>query len=143
MIQAHSSARADAVKAFAPQKTTSRAAPFSLRLSAEERRRLEARADGLPLGAFIKGRLFDEKARGAARKPTKAIKNPEALARALSLLGQSRIASNLNQLAKAANLGTLPLTPDVIDDVEEACRMVAEIRRLLIEALGLKAGGRS
>ena len=38
-----------------PRKT----APFSLRLSAEERAELEARAGTLALGAYIKGQLFE------------------------------------------------------------------------------------
>jgi hypothetical protein len=61
------------------------------------------------------------------------------MAKALALLGQSRLASNLNQLAKAANIGTLPLTPDVEEDLQDACAHVWEIKALLIRALGLKS----
>mgnify|MGYP005823793261 CR=1 FL=1 len=118
-----------------PKKT----APFSLRLSAEERADLEARAGTLALGAYIKGQLF--KGQKPRRPAIRSSGDPKAMARALALLGQSRIASNLNQLARAANIGTLPLTPDVEDDLREACAHIAEIRALLIEALGLKSGG--
>lgn len=125
--------------AFAPQPR--KAAPFSLRLSANERADLEARAGTLALGAYIKGQLLE------GQKPLRPVMrssaDPKAMARALALLGQSRIASNLNQLARAANTSTLPLTPDVEDDLREACAHVAEIRALLIDALGLKSGGRA
>jgi len=142
MISVHTNATADAAKAFPPPKSSIRPAPFSLRLSSEERRQLEYRADGLPLGAFIKSQLFGSRASRPVRKATRGVQDPEALAKALALLGQSRIASNLNQLAKAANIGTLPVTPDVIDEIDEACAAVVDMRRLLIKALGLKAGGR-
>ena len=109
------------------QKPKPKPAPFSLRLSADERAELEARAHGEPLGAFIKSHLF------GSRRPKQAasrrIQNIKAMARALALLGQSRIASNLNQLAKAANIGSLPVTPEVEADLELACVHVAEIVR--------------
>lgn len=125
--------------AFAP--LPKKTAPFSLRLSVDERADLEARAGTLALGAYIKGQLFEgQKSRRPAISSTT---DPKAMARALALLGQSRIASNLNQLARAANIGTLPLTPEVEDDIREACAHVAEIRAILIEALGLKSGGRA
>ncbi|SDW55183.1 hypothetical protein [Celeribacter indicus] len=41
--------------------------PFSLRLNAEERQRLETAAAGMPLGSFIKARLFDGDLLPAAR----------------------------------------------------------------------------
>ena len=52
------------------------------------------------------------------------------------MLGQSRIANNLNQLAKMANLGTLPMLPDTERDIRRACADVALMRRELLRALG-------
>ena len=116
-------------------------APFSLRFSDAERADLDARAGSTPLGAYIKSQLFDG-ARRPARKGGASINNSVALAKALALLGQTRIASNLNQLAKASNIGTLSLTPEVEDDLKEAFAYISEIRCLLIDALGLQSGGR-
>lgn len=42
-----------------PVDRPKRAAPFCLRLSVEERARLERDAGGIPLGTFIKARLLD------------------------------------------------------------------------------------
>lgn len=125
-----------ASQAFAPPAKKSR--PFSLRLTADERAELEARAGSVPLGAFIKSELLG--IRKPVRKAMRTTADPKALAQALALLGQSRIASNLNQLAKAANMGLLDVDDDVIADLNEACRHVADIRALLIDALGLKSG---
>ena len=62
------------------------------------------------------------------------------LSQLMALLGQSRLSSNVNQLAKAANSGSLPVTPETESDLRHACRDIAEIRRMLMQALGLDAG---
>ena len=51
----------------------------------------------------------------------------EAHAQAVALLGRSRLASNLNQLARAVHIGVLPTTP--------------ETEAELLRALGLQAEG--
>lgn len=64
----------------------------------------------------------------------------EALGRVLGALGQSRLSSNLNQLAKAVNTGSLPVTPETEADLVAACRDVAAMRSLLMRALGIAPG---
>ena len=86
--------------------------PFSLRLTAEERKRLDEMAGSQPLGPYIRDRLFGEKAE-KRRKVKKPKPDTAMLAMVLSELGQSRLASNINQLAKAANMGTLDITPEI------------------------------
>ena len=114
--------------------------PFCVRLSDEEKARLRADAGGRPLGAYVRDRLFGEAAqkRRISRKPKV---DDEALGRVLAALGQSRLSSNLNQIAKGVNTGTLPLTPDVEADMRKACEAVAAMRRDLVKALGLQEGG--
>ena len=113
--------------------------PFSLRLTFEERARLEELAGDMPLGAYIRRKVFDgqgfKKKRGRARS-RRPIKDEQKLAQVLGMLGQSRIANNLNQLAKMANLGTLPVLPDTERDIRRACADVALMRRELLRALG-------
>lgn len=82
--------------------------PFSIRFSDQERAELEEKAGSLTLGAYSRTCLFE----GARQPPRKPIKDHEAMAHALALSGQSRLSSNLNQLAKAANMGALPVTPE-------------------------------
>ncbi len=117
-----------------------RPAPFSLRLTSEERTLLERLAAGLPLGFYIKSRLFGGGHARPTRGPMRRVNDERALAQALTLLGQSRIASNLNQLAKAAHMGTLPVGDRVERDLEEACAHIAAIKGCLVDALGLKDG---
>ena len=113
--------------------------PFSLRLTFDERARLEELAGNEPLGSYIKRKVFDGKGAGTKRarsRKRRPIKDEQRLAQVLAMLGQSRIANNLHQLAKAANLGTLPMMPDTERDIRRACADVALMRRELLRALG-------
>lgn len=112
--------------------------PFSLRLTAEERAELLRRAGRMSLGAYIRAQLLEDtvSTRRALRKP---VQDDEALARLLGELGKGRLSSNLNQLAKAANCGALPVTPETEQAIDQACRDVRWMRDTLIAALGLKA----
>jgi hypothetical protein len=74
--------------------------PFSIRLSEAERARLKCEAGPQPLGTYIRARLLAEPGRPVRRASSSlTLEDRKALAQALALLGQSRIASNLNQLA--------------------------------------------
>jgi hypothetical protein len=115
-----------------------RSAPFSLRLSAAERDQLRAEAGDQPLGAYIKAKVLGG-SRLRSRRSGLAVEDRAALAQVLALLGQSRIANNLNQLAFAANTGALPEVPDAEERLLDALEGVRNIRVLLLGALGLKA----
>ena len=118
-----------------------KSAPFSLRLTFEERAALEHAAGNFPLGTYIKLKAFDGRPlqlQGQGmRRP---VKDPEALAQILALLGRARLANNLNQLAHAANSGSLPVTPETLAAIQEACAEVVAMRRALLQALGQRSG---
>ena len=63
------------------------------------------------------------------------VKDQAALAKALALLGGSRLSQNLNQLARAVNIGALPVTPETEGQLREACRAVDEMRADLLRAI--------
>lgn len=106
--------------------------PFSVRLTQHERAWLESQAGPQHLGAYIRERLLDDQARKrrASRKPRVDDKN---LAIVLALLGDQRIASNLNQLAKHANMGTLDVSDEVIGQIQEACAAMIAVRNYLLD----------
>lgn len=114
--------------------------PFSLRLNAEERARLTKEARGVPLGTYIKAKLLADGTPIRLRGSGVSVEDKAALAKALALLGQSRMANNLNQLAHLAHIGALPLTPETEQDLADAIASIQEIRSLLLRALG-KTGG--
>ena len=114
--------------------------PFSIRFTFEERARLDEERGSRSLAAHIRHRLFGKDA-GFRKKPGYSpIKDAAALGRVLGALGASRLSSNLNQLAKAVHLGTLPVTPETEAELVEACREIQEIRIDLLRALGKLAG---
>ena len=119
----------------AARRSDRRPAPFSIRLSPEERAALEAAAGSQPLGAYMRDRLLGPEARPRRKRRT-GNADTQALAQVLAALGQSRLSSNLNQLSKAAHLGALAVTTDTEAELREACSAVQSMRRDLMRALG-------
>ncbi len=110
--------------------------PFSIRLTFEERARLDADRGRASLAAHIRDRLFGEDVARRKKPGNSPIKDAEALGRVLGALGGSRLSSNLNQLAKAVNTGSLPVTPETEADLVAACEEVKALRIDLLRALG-------
>jgi len=113
--------------------------PFSLRLTFEERAALENAAGDQPLGSYIRYRLLGEGAPQPRRHRRKPVQDQEALGRLIGELGKSKLANNLNQLARAANTGSLPVTPDTERAIRQACYDIQRIRLELLRALGIDA----
>lgn len=109
--------------------------PVSLRMTFEEKANLEKAAAGMSLAAYIRWRLFAPDMPPPRTRGNFPVKDHKALAQLLALLGQSRLANNVNQLARAANTGSLPVTPDTEEALLTAVREVAKMRALLIQAL--------
>lgn len=117
-----------------------REAPFSMRLTFDERAKLEAAANGVPLAAYIKAKLFDGDLPQVRRRNTNPVEDHQALGRVLAALGRSSLSSNLNQLARAVNTGTLPVHPETEAELMSACHDIKAIRAELVRALGLGGG---
>lgn len=101
-----------------------------------DRERLLDEAGEVPLGTYIKEKLLGEPKK--TRRSGIRLEDKTALAQVLALLGRSHLANNLNQLAKAVNMGSLPLTPETEAELLEAIRDVRAMRTQLMVALGLK-----
>ncbi|ODA66575.1 hypothetical protein A7A08_02342 [Methyloligella halotolerans] len=111
--------------------------PFSLRLSPEERAELEARANGRPVGSYVRECLFA--ANDNRPRPRRApSKHKAELAAVLAKLGRAEFSSSLRAIAEAARIGALPVSPQLEADLEQACRDVAEMKLLLMKALGIQ-----
>ena len=95
----------------------------------------------MALGAYIRDRLFGDDAAPRQTRGRFPVKDYAALGRVLAALGQSRLSNNLNQLAKAVNTGSLPVTPETEADLRQACKDVQAMRRDLLIALGLHETG--
>lgn len=115
-----------------------RTAPFSLRLSFEERARLTKAAGDMPVAAYIKSLLFAGEPQVHRTRGRNPVKDEKALAELLACLGASRIANNLNQLAKAANSGSFYFDRETKAQLAAACDDIRVMRQLLMLALGIK-----
>lgn len=123
-----------------PRQRAADSPRITLRLTDEEREQLEKLAAGQSISAYVRSCMFGKDASPRKIKLREPVKDQEALAQVLGLLGQSRLANNLNQIAHGVNMGTLPLDEHVEQEIKEACARIAWIRVKLIEALGLKDG---
>lgn len=120
-----------------PTKSSKRMAPFSLRLTVEERAKLQELAGDMSLSSFIKDNLFKSTGVKLRRRRRKPIKDQKLIAQVLAVLGKSRLSQNMNQLAKACNTGTLPLLPEVEQELRQACADIKQMRLMLMQGMGL------
>ena len=113
--------------------------PLTLRLTPDERTRLEELAAGMTLSAYVRACVFGADTVKRKKRPKTVVEDKRAAAEALALLGQSRIASNLNQLAYHANIGLLEMGEQERADIAEANAHLSAIRTLLVSAPGKTA----
>ena len=121
----------------ASQKPSKPPPPYSIRFTEKEREILHREAKSRSWAEYIRERVFANhitlRQRGRKDKV-----NSTAIGKALGALGGSRLASNMNQIAKAVNIGALPVTNELEDDLKEACEDIKLMREALISALGIK-----
>ena len=115
-----------------------RLAPLSLRLSREERARLEEAAGNVPLGTHVKSCLFADGAPPKLARTRNPVRGHRELAQLLARLGASRMANNLNQLSHNANIGALICDDETVAMIEAVCADIRAMRSILVTALGLK-----
>jgi len=98
---------------------------------------LEKASAGVPVSAYIRSRLFGDGVRPRRTREKHPVRDHRMLARLLGTLGEANRASNLSELADAAQTGSLPVTPDTEASIRQACAHVAHMRCELLKALGL------
>lgn len=117
-----------------------RAAPLSIRLSANERTWLEEQAGGIPIGTYVKSRLFaandntPPRTRGCA-----PIKNYEELAKIHGKFARFDVFLTIKGLLKVAASNNIRLKPQTEDALIAACHDISDIRHHIMKALGTKA----
>lgn len=115
--------------------------PFSMRFTFDERAKLDLLRGSMPLGRYIREQVLGDDAAPRKKRGRYPVKDHEALGRVLGALGSSRLSSNLNQLARASNSGSLPVTPETEADLRQACEDVKAMREELLRALGSISDG--
>ncbi len=112
--------------------------PVTLRLTKDEISKLNNLCNGMSRSAYIRKCLFGRDTAPRKVRSRVPVKDQEALAQVLGLLGQTRIANNLNQIAYEANCGSLLMDEETENEIKMACAHIAWIRVKLIESLGIK-----
>lgn len=107
-----------------------RTSVLTWRVSEDERKAVNRllESTGLSLSALVRNALLQTPPPRASRRVTV---DHEAVARVLAALG--KIGSNINQLAKQANMGRPELN---IEELKMALRDLAELRLACLQALG-------
>ncbi|WP_299970566.1 hypothetical protein [uncultured Roseobacter sp.] len=113
-----------------------RLAPLSLRLNAEERAALEEAAAGVSLNRYVKSQIFKGGQKPKPSAKALPVRDHAALAQVLGMLGAMEAASSLRELAKAAQTGALPVTPETEEELVNACAAVLAIKAEVMRALG-------
>lgn len=111
--------------------------PFSIWLNWAQRKKLDELSNGEPWATYIKRIIFSGKL-VPAQKNTPNPLDRKLIAKLISVIGKSRLSSNVNQLAKAANSGSLQVNEEVVKALMQTCRTIEWMRITLIKALGLK-----
>lgn len=118
--------------------------PLSIRLTFAERALLEEKAGGKSLSSYVKEQVFAGSGSGPSLGPGLTIgsgtrrtrPDTRLLAQILAKLGETNLAVSMNELAEAASTGCLYVDEEVRKQLLQACADIAEIRLLLLEALG-------
>jgi uncharacterized protein (DUF1778 family) len=110
-------------------------APISVRVTAEEKLRLQRAAGRSSLSDYIGARVLVAEARLRASPAPNT--NERQLAHVLAALGHSELAPTLRELLKAARIGALPATPETEETIRSACDATLEMRSALMNARGL------
>lgn len=110
-------------------ETRQRQRRFQLRVLETEYQQLHESAEraGLTIASYIRAKTLAIPTTRAIRRPVVEV---QKLSKLLAELG--RIGSNINQLAKRANSGDMPLAGDIRDTLA-ACRQVAEQAKKILD----------
>ncbi|MGR3678913.1 MAG: hypothetical protein ACU0AZ_13145 [Paracoccaceae bacterium] len=127
------------IRSKVSHKTTRDCPRLTLRLSVEDHERLQALANGMALSTYIRMITLGDAMPRRKTRSTQSVVEKQALAQILGLLGQSRIANNINQLAYHANIGALPVDETTRAQINDGYQQVLLIRRTLMQALGMQA----
>ncbi len=116
--------------------------PFSIRFTHAERAQLKRDAGRMALSSYIRLKLFED-ADGIADIKSKARKHVPTmdhalLAQLLGTIGQSELGRSMLALSLATQSGALPVDDETVDKIDTACSDVAQMRHMLIVALGIK-----
>lgn len=119
-----------------PATRRSKLTPISVRFTADEKAKIKRDAAGQPLSAYIRECVL--RSGTSANSFTSSRDRKPELARVLAALGRSNLARDFESLSFAVRDGTVHLSAESEMALRQACADIAEMRRDLLKALGLR-----
>ena len=109
--------------------------PFSMRLSAQERARLDVLAGDMTTAAYVRSRLFDTPS-PRSRKIRRFDVNQSLLKKLVRQLGRQHISSRLHRILNAIDDGDLEVDDKLELELRYLCSELRHLRRNIRKALG-------
>jgi hypothetical protein len=125
------------------RKSAKSTLPVSIRVTTEEKARLQEMAGSLAISAYIRQKLFDDaavttRAKRYQRKTRQPRIDHTEIAKLLGTFGQSELARSMLALSLAVQMGELETSTEVESRINQACAEIHDIKNTLIMALGIK-----
>jgi len=119
--------------------------PICIRVSDDEREKLQMLAGSMAISGYIRNRLFGDEEASRAKQYRKKRREPTVdatlVGQLLGKLDQSEMTQALFALLLAAESGKAELPEAQLDNLDRACGQIEEMRDMLIIALGVKPQG--
>ncbi|MCW0220179.1 MAG: hypothetical protein OJI67_17775 [Prosthecobacter sp.] len=109
--------------------------PFSMRLSPEERARLDVLAGDMPIAAYMRSRLFDTPS-PRHHKMRRYDVNQSLLKKLLRELGRQHISCRLHRIMNAIDDGEVEMDDKLELELRYLCSELRHLRRNIRKALG-------
>lgn len=109
--------------------------PFSMRLTVEERARLDSAAGDMPLGVYVRSRIFDAPS-PRCRKVRRFDIDQSLLKKLLRELGRQHISSSLYRIMNAIDDGDLEVDEELDMELRCLCSDLRHLRRRIRKAIG-------
>lgn len=110
---------------------------LTIRLTPEEYAEIKAKAGAKPLATFARELLVEKADQRRTPRVRAVMQDQAACARLLAMLGASAAVQALRDAAAGTADGTLPTSEDIEASLETVAANIAEMKRLLMQALGV------
>ena len=110
---------------------------LTIRLTPEEYAEVKTKAGAKPMASFARELLLEKARQRRAARARAVMRDQAAYARILAMLGTSTTVQAFSEAVRGAADGTLPTSDDIEASLDAVAADIAEIKRLLMRALGV------
>lgn len=119
-------------------KTKPKPCYVTVRVTPEEKARLEREAAGTSISAHVRERLFGNSVEPRRTRGRFPVKDYEALSRVLRALGKANLYNNLHLILLALEEQRVSMEPQLEAELRDTFAVVCQMRKDLVSALGLR-----